>query len=197
MNALRMLALSIGNWDNLHLNRRQPQGKSAGVMLNEHAEKTFERPKQCAMYHDRPMFLAILADVGDVKPLRLVKIDLYRRTLPRATYGVPNFNVNLWAIKHTLAGINFKSHMRFFETLLQRLSGGIPVFQRADIFFRPRRKIDINIVKSKCAEHRGGKFDQLDNFFIKLFGPAEKMGIILGKAAHPHETVQHAGSFIA
>jgi hypothetical protein len=76
-------------------------------MLDQHAEKPFQRAQQGAVDHDRLVLLAVLADVPQPEPVGEVEIDLHRGALPRPLQDVLNLDVDLRPVKDPLAGIDF------------------------------------------------------------------------------------------
>jgi len=74
----------------------------------------------------------------------------------------------------------------------------VPHLIGADAFFGTRRQLDHEIALE--AEIRIGREDQvvdLEALIGKLRLGAEHMGVVLGKAAHPHQPMHCARRFIA
>src|SRR5579885_3221603 len=60
----------------IDLQRREPQGQMAGVVLHKDSSKALERAKDCAVDHHRRDLLAFRPDVVSVKAAGKVEIDL-------------------------------------------------------------------------------------------------------------------------
>ncbi len=59
------------------------------------------------MHHVRTVLLAVLANVGHVKTLGQIEVELNRRRLPFAAQGVLDLQVNLGAIESAAAFVDF------------------------------------------------------------------------------------------
>ena len=79
-----IFGLSFGNIHDHHLHRGQPHWESAGVMLDEDADKAFQRAEHGAMQHDRRMADIILADKLGAEPSRQGEVKLQGAALPDA-----------------------------------------------------------------------------------------------------------------
>src|SRR5208283_2262562 len=72
----------------------------------------------------------------------------------------------------------------------------LPILKCPHIFLRSGRKIYIVRVKSEGPENEESEIEYIYNFLPELVLRAEYMRIILGKAPHPHKSMQSAGSFV-
>ena len=112
-----MLLVRDREHDRLH--GGQPQREGSGVMFDENTEKTFDRTHERAMNHDRLMVLPVLSRIGQLEPLRVIEVDLDRRTLPRSAEDVLDLDVDFGAIEHPFAGINLIGDPSSFERRFQ------------------------------------------------------------------------------
>src|SRR6476469_9001702 len=72
-------------------------------MLDQYAEEPLDRTEKCPVDHERPMFQIILAGVFQLKPLGQVKVQLDGSELPYTTDRVLDLDVDLRAVKSSLA----------------------------------------------------------------------------------------------
>src|SRR5699024_11813459 len=63
---------------------REPEREIATKVLDEDAHEPFETPEECAMDGHGPVFVVVLADVGQVEAFGDVEIYLYRADRPLA-----------------------------------------------------------------------------------------------------------------
>ena len=88
MERARKIVLPVGNRQDGHLGRRQPQGKVAGVMLDQDPDEAFQRSEGRAVDQDRPVRLVVRTDVFQFEPFGEIIIELDRAELPVASDDV-------------------------------------------------------------------------------------------------------------
>ena len=96
-------------------------------MLNQYTEKPLHRSQQRPMNHVRAMGLPILCDVGDIEPLWQIKIELDRRTLPRAPDSVFNLHIDFGTIKGSPALFYAIGQFLCFSSPFQRIFCPLPI----------------------------------------------------------------------
>ena len=64
------LDVPVGDRDDRRLDRRQPERERPAEVLDQDADEPLERAVDGAVDGDRPLWLAVLVDVGEVEPLR-------------------------------------------------------------------------------------------------------------------------------
>src|SRR3954449_4209631 len=72
-------------------------------MLDQDSKKTFNRSKERAMHHHRPMRLVVFADVLKLETLRQIKVPLHRTQLPQTADGVLDLEIYLGAVESSFA----------------------------------------------------------------------------------------------
>src|SRR6185369_12056914 len=72
------------------------------------------------------------------------------------------------------------------------ISSLFPVGIGTDRFFRPGRQLHL-VLKTENGHYIVDEGNYTFNFGIQLLRGAEYVGIILGKASYPHETMEHSG----
>src|SRR5207244_3695549 len=102
-NLFGVLIDAVGNRQHRDLNRREPQRKSARVMLDQHAKEALDRTKQRAVNHHRAMRLVVLADEFKFETLGQIEIPLDRAELPQTTDGIFNLKVDLRPVESSLS----------------------------------------------------------------------------------------------
>src|SRR5438874_13057618 len=60
---LSAYSLNFSDNGSTRLHRREPERERAGVVLDDDADETLERPEDSAMDYNRPMLFAVVVDV--------------------------------------------------------------------------------------------------------------------------------------
>ncbi len=71
-----IVIVPVRDWNQHNLLGREPGRESPAIMLDQHAKEAFHRTQQSPVDHVGAVFLAVLAYVGQVEPLRLIEIEL-------------------------------------------------------------------------------------------------------------------------
>ena len=192
-----VVVMTVGDRHNHCLHRRQPKGESPGIVLDQDPEETLQRPHQGPVHHHRTVRFAVFADILQLEALRQVKIDLHRGALPGTAQYILDLEIDLRPVEHPLAGIDFIIQLADLQGLPQRFGGFVPIFNAADILLGPRRQVNLIVFEPERAQDQQHQVHRLDDLVGQLFRGAEDMRIVLGKAAHPHQTVQHPGALEA
>ena len=166
-------------------------------MFHEHAKETLNTAKQSAVYHVRAMITTIFPRILQIKLLRQIEIELNGAHLPLAANRILDLQVDLGTIESTAAGIDLIRNRLGLQRLFQRFGGLLPASLLAHGFVRAGREIRRHIIKSKCLQHVQRKGDRGLDLILNLFRRAENVGIILGKATHPQQSMQNAALLIA
>ena len=74
-------------------------------MLDQHADEALQRAEDRPVQHDRPVLLAVLADIGRVQPLGQHEVELQGAALPVAADRVAQDELELGAVEGALAGV--------------------------------------------------------------------------------------------
>src|SRR6266568_341213 len=148
------------------------------------------------MHHDGTLTLTIRRYIGQIKALRQSKIALDSSTLPSPVKTIAQFYIYFRTVKSAITLIYLIGTSGILQSRQQCRSGLIPISIRADRFFRSGRQLHL-ILKSENRHYIVDEGNNTLYFGIQLFRSAEDVGIILGKAAHPHETMKHSGPLMA
>ncbi len=111
--------MAVGNWDDHHLLRRQPEREGASVVFHQDADEALQRAVDCAVDGDWPNALPCLVGVGEVESLRKHhKVNLHGGGLPFAPERIANDDVDLRRIERAVAGIQAPLRARVAQRLL-------------------------------------------------------------------------------
>src|SRR5262252_6789701 len=94
--------MPVRNGENDGLYWSEPQGKRAGVVLDQERDEPFEAPDDRAVYHDGTMLGVVRADVLQIEVLGLHVIELDRRALPLPADGVHDVEVDLRPVERAI-----------------------------------------------------------------------------------------------
>src|SRR5579859_174284 len=193
--------MALTDGDDGHLDGREPDGKRAGVMLNQHAERALHGTIKRAMHHDRLLARAVFRYVFQLEAVRQVEVELNGGKLPGAADGVHQLDVDFRAVKRGFAHNRLVGNIHLLQDLLQRVDGAVPVLLAADeallIVGVPDAQLDLVFSEAKSLEDGHGEFHAAHDFALNLLRRAEDVGIILGEAAHPQQAVHHARPLIS
>ena len=181
-----------------YLHRSEPRRECARVMFDQHAEKSFDRAKECAMDHQRLVARPVSPRTRARTP-REIEIELYGRELPRAANRVDEFHSisdrrmrprrECICKVRSCASKCWRAHLRAFPSWECR--------RRFPDATRRRPKDPLRICETENAQHLPGELNAVFNFLFDLFGHAEDVRIILGEAANSQPDVKDAGALIA
>ncbi len=180
--------LIIGERQDFHLHRRQPQREPTRIVFNEYAGKAFNTTEHSAVDHNRAL-ATFGGHIFQVKAFGQVEVKLDGRQLPQAANSVHHFNINFRPVESGFPGVCGVRNMVFFQHAFERTFGTFPFFYVAGKMFRmfgvARGKFHRVFFKTKRFENVHGIFKSLFDFAFHLFGHAEDVRIILRKSAHP------------
>ena len=128
------LDMAIGDRDDFGLDRGEPGGERAGVVLDQDAEEAFERAEERAMDHVRSGRLTVFCDIRDIEAFREIEVELNRRQLPFASDRVADLEVDFRPVKRAAALVDFVVELMAFERFAERLFRGFPALRVADRF---------------------------------------------------------------
>src|SRR4029077_16234394 len=115
--------------DDLH--RCQPQGKAAGIVLDQDADEALERAEDCSVQHRGAVRGAILANIARLEPLRQDKVELQGAALPVPAERVAQNELELGAIKGPLPRIERVGQARRLDRIAEPSLGAVPDLVRA------------------------------------------------------------------
>ncbi len=172
------------------MTRGQPEGQAACEVLDQNANETLKAAQNSAVQHDGAVFRAILTDIGGVQTFGQNEIHLQRAALPIAPNGIGQHEFQFRAVKCPFAGIQLIGISRRFCGGFQCRFGLVPNLIAACAGVGAVREFHAEFLEPKILVNRRKQFDELLCFILNLRFAAEDMRVILGKAAHPHNTVQ-------
>ena len=105
-------------------------------MLDQHGHEAFVRAVNRTVNHDRPMGVAVLADVLELEPLGLLKIQLRRVELPGSPERVLDVDVDLRTVERALAVLDLVRQFVLLESRLEVRFGTFPYRRIANGFGR-------------------------------------------------------------
>jgi len=184
-NPLCVVRVAFRDWQEPGLDRSQPDGKSATIMLDQDAEKTFERAKEGSVNNVGTMVFSIGSDVAQAKALRQIEVELNGRDLPCPAQCIFDLNVELGAIECTAAFVDLVIEVESTQCPAQRIDGSLPLIAVPHGFLGLGAQEDPEVLKLKCAEKVFDELQHSNHFILELFRTTENVSVILGKASHP------------
>src|SRR5580700_10124949 len=94
------------------------------------------------MQHHWPVFLAVFADIGGVKPFRQDIVELQRAALPGAPDRVAKVEFQFRAIKGSFVGQKLNADTRGVRGALKLRFGDVPNLVRTKSQIGPQGKLD-------------------------------------------------------
>ena len=187
---------AVGDGEYLRLHRSQPERERAGKVLGEDADEALDGAEHHAVDHHRAMLLAVRPDVGKVKALGQVHVQLDGAALPGAADGILEVEVDLRAVEGAVALVDHVFHAQIVQRALQAVGGLRPHLVRADGVLRAGGQFDVILEAKDRVDLVDEPVNALD-LVADLLRGHEDVGVVLREAAHAHQPVQRAGEFVA
>src|SRR5712692_10079350 len=195
-NLLGIFINAVRDWQHCDLHWRQPHRKRAGVMLDQHAEESFDRSEQRPMHHHGPMGLVVFADVLQFESFRQIEIPLHRSELPQTPNRIFDLEIDLRTIERRFAFHALVINAARIQTRGQRAFGLRPIFFLAQIELTGvaslDRQLEFDLFKSERLQNLVSEVNTVINLSPNLFRRAKQVRIVNGEAAHAHQAVQRA-----
>src|SRR5712692_501061 len=200
-NLLGIFINAVRDWQHCDLYWRQPHRKRAGVMLDQHAEESFDRSEQRPMHHHGPMGLVVFADVLQFESFRQIEIPLHCAELPQAPNRIFDLEIDFRAIERRFAFHALVINAASIQCRSQRTFSLRPIFFFAQIdlagvvpFYR---QLELDLVKAERLQNLVSEVNAVINLSANLPRRAEQMRIVNREPAHAHQAVQSARQFRA
>ncbi len=145
--------MAVRHRNNRHLNRRQPDGESTGIMLDKQPEEALPGPQQGTVHHVGAVLQPIRPDIDHVEPFREVEVELDGCHLPLAAQGISYLEVNLGAVESAAAFVNSKGQPLRLDYLPQCFRCLLPLLFGTDGLGRAGRQINPVVTESKSPPH--------------------------------------------
>ena len=165
-------------------------------MLDQNAHEPFDGPQNHPVQHDRPVLLAVLADIVQVEPLRKREIALNRRALPFPFQRVLQFEIDLRSVEGPVAFVDLVGHAVVLQGAFQGTGGQIPIFVGSDGMLRSRGKLHL-VFKTEDAHGVADEIGNGPDLAVELPRRTQDMGVVLRELPHPRKAVEHTGLFMA
>ena len=137
--ARRRLGEPVGDREHDRLHGRDPEREVARRVLDQDAEEPLERAEDRAVQDDRPVRLAVLADVREVEALGLREVALDRAELPGAADRVLDVEVDLRAVEGAVAGRHdVRAAAPSSSAAASARLAAVPLLVGADALLRPQ-----------------------------------------------------------
>lgn len=169
---------------------------SAGKVLCNNANKALHRSKTGPVNHDGAFFGPVCGRIFEVEAARQLVIQLNCSALPEAAETVLDVEIQFRTVKCAVAFIDLVLHADAADCIRQRSGCNIPVLFCADVILRHRCKLD-PIGKTEFSINFLIELCNANHFIPYLLRGNQQMGVVLGKAANPEQTVQSTGKFVA
>ena len=179
----------IGNGQDLCLNGSQPGGEGPCKVFDENTDKALNGAKGHSVNHNGTVFFSICPDVFTVKPQRKLEIKLNGTALPGPSDGILQVEINLGTIEGSVSLIHHIGKSQVVQGASESLCSHLPILIASHRIFRPGGKLHVIFKPEKLINLINQLGNALD-LFSNLFRHHKDMSIVLGKAAHPHQTVE-------
>src|SRR3954447_16287557 len=135
-------------------------------------------------------------DVGNIKPLRKVEVDLDRGSCPFTAESVDPFDVDLRTVEGAAALVDLELDAVRVHGRSERFLGSIPDLFGSDRFLGTGSEIRLHVVTEDAREvHR--EVNNAADFVDHLLGAAEDVSIVLSEAADSKHAGQRARALVA
>ncbi len=170
-------------------------------MLKQYGHKSLKRAERRTVYHNRTMLLVVASDILEIETLRKIVINLDCSELPFPADCILHHEIQLRAIESSLT-ILYNGIKAFLLCSLDNCSLSLlPVLIRSYVFCLVVRVTQghlCNILAEiKGLENIENNVNHFAELLFQLIRTAEKMRVILCKAAHACKSVKLTALFIA
>ena len=152
----RVLIMAIGNGQDHHLYRRQPERERPGVVLDQQRDEPLETAENRPVNDDRLMFGVVGPDVLQAEALRNLVVELDRRALPPPADGVGDVEIDLRAVEVAAARVERIRLLGLVERQPELSLGMIPRRVFAQPVAGTRRQLGWNVVRGRCRRAEPG-----------------------------------------
>jgi len=170
-------------------------------VLDQNSEEALDGTEQRAVDHERLMLGAVFTDVLEAEARGQVEIELHGGELPGTADSVDEFDVDFRAVESGFACHGFVGDVHALQGIAEGGGGAVPVFGLAGVIFRmrfvPIRELDFEFVEAEIFHDGESEIDAGFHFGFDLRGHAENVRVILCKAAHAEQAVEHAAALVA
>ncbi len=179
----------VGDIHDTYLFGREPEGQSACILFDKHSECAFIAADRTSVDDIGTFFNVIAINVFHIKPFGERKINLHSKQGVFFTKNIFKLEIQLRAVKCSLAVGFFIINPDFVKILFHNRLGAFPRLGVIDIltFARriPFRKSIGNIVRyPQILHHTTGNVDCAFKLIGDLFGSADDMSVRQGKLTH-------------
>ena len=173
-------------------------GSLPGGILDQDADEALERAEDRPVQHDRPMPLAVLADVGRAEPVGQHEVHLERPALPVAADRVGQHEFELRAVEGALARVELRprSRRRVVASISAASAWSHTASEPARFAGRSENLMR-KVLEAEVAVDRGEQRAERHALCGDLVLAAEDVRVVLGEAAHAHDAVHGAGRLVA
>src|SRR3954452_12798838 len=166
------------------------------MMLDQDADEALVRPEDRAVEHDRPMPLAILADVGRVQQLGQYTIGLQRADLPGTADRILEVPLKLRRIEGPFARKLLPAelvvrHPGGHHRLPELLFGLVPILVAAEAVVGAQRELDL-VGETEIVIDARGELAEGARLLDDLVLAAEDVRVVLRELADPHQPMKRA-----
>ena len=172
-----------------NLNRREPEWKLAGVMLDQDPDEALQRAEQRTMDHVGRVVVVVGAHVGEPEARRHLGIELDRAHLPRAPEHVRHVQVDLRPVERAVALVDQVLDRTPVEGVLERGLGEIPLLVRSELLFRTRRELESGLHSEEVVQERC-VVETAEDLVLDLLRDHEHVRIVLRDVLDAQEAVQ-------
>ncbi|MBA7565786.1 hypothetical protein ES708_07471 [subsurface metagenome] len=196
-----LLGVLVEHWSyrNHHsLYRRQPDRECPAVMLDQDTEKPLQRSEQRPMHHVGPVQTAVISGIGHIETLGQIEVKLDRGHLPLPSQGILDFQVDLRSVEGPPALVELIIEGFPVDGLFQAVRCLIPALALAHaLLLGLGSQVGLDVLEPKGLPDVEGKPQGGVDLLLNLLGGADDVSIILGKAPHPKQPVEHTGTLVA
>ena len=193
--------MPLGDRDRLDLDRREPRGEGAGVVLDEHAEEALQGAELGRVDHHRLVLGAVGAVVLELEARRLVEVVLDGRHLPGPADRVACLHRDLRAVERGPARVGHQLEAGGDGDVLEHLGGHLPVLLGADelvgLGVVAGGELEVEVVDAEVAQQPEHEVEQVLDLSRRLLLGDVGVRVVLGQAAHAGQAVHDPGLLVA
>ena len=176
-----------------NLDRREPCGKCAGIVLEKNAKETLDRAEQCPMQHDRTLARTVGRNVFKVESIGKVEVTLNSAQLPRASDCVLDVDIDLRAIERSIAFFDRILETIFLKRTLKGVCGLVPDLIATDMLVGIfRTEVGGELGKAERAQDTHDEIKKRCDFVLQFFFGAIDMTVVLSEAPNSHKPMQRS-----
>ena len=144
-NLSPVLQMPVRNRQNHHLHGRQPQGKTARVVLDQQRDEPLEAAENGPMDDDGAMLGVVGADVLQIESFGHLVVELDRGALPLSPDGVRDVEIDLRTVERPITLVDRIVPADRIQRALELFLRVVPRLHGSEELRRPCRKLHLGL----------------------------------------------------